>query len=137
MDLLDWAQDNHASAEDAVLRVLPGTTVYEARVQTLAMWSDLIGVLRSAPEPAAEPRIPDVLFDGYGVLSAMTPDERQWAGPEAVGCVLDTVVRMMRSAITKEVLRPRFCRCGIIAAPPGAKCDRCEYEQPMNGRDGE
>ena len=58
LELLDWVQDNHKSAEDAVLRVAPGTSVYEARVQTLAMWDDLIGALRAAPEPSGNGKPP-------------------------------------------------------------------------------
>lgn len=77
-----------------------------------------------APEPDKKPVIPDVLFDGYGVLSAMTPDERKWAGPEAVGSVLDAVVRLLRGpaldASGREVLPPvinqRCPKCGFVTA---------------------
>ena len=50
--------------------------------------------------PASEqkPAVPDVLFDGYSVLSALAEHQRARTSPENVSDVLDAVVRLIRTS---------------------------------------
>ena len=45
----------------------------------------------------AQPSVPDVLFDGYAVLSALDDKARSRTSPENVSDVLDAVVRLVRA----------------------------------------
>lgn len=53
--------------------------------------------LFAAPVAAQAQPVPDVLFDGYAVLSALDDKARSRTSPENVSDVLDAVVRLMRA----------------------------------------
>jgi hypothetical protein len=47
---------------------------------------------------AAKPAVPEVLFDGYAVLQAMSEKAKVRTSPENVSVVLDAAVKLIRAA---------------------------------------
>lgn len=52
--------------------------------------------------PAARDPLPDLLFDGFAVLQALTPAARARTGADQVSDVLDAVVRLLRGTAAGE-----------------------------------
>lgn len=57
---------------------------------------ELFREMRAVAAQTTLERLPPILFDGFSVLQALTPEARRRTGPENVSDTLDAVVRIVR-----------------------------------------
>lgn len=73
--------------------------------------------------------VPDVLFDGYAVLQALTEDARKRTSPNNVCDVLDAVVRLLCAAPAPQPMAaPAQADCSNRAMPDGIRRAQLDFD---------
>lgn len=81
----------------AIRSTEPGYTDRYVNVTVHGAWE---GYQAAWNRLAAKPAVPEVLFDGYAVLQAMSEKAKARTSPENVSDVLDAAVKLIRAAPT-------------------------------------